>query len=162
MSVTFRFAKEADTAKILYFIRELAAYEKMQDEVVATEELIRKWVFREKKAKVLFAVEDTREVGFALYFYNFSTFLGRPGIYLEDLYVLPDYRGRGIGKAILKELATIAVERGVGRLEWWCLDWNEPSIEFYRSMGAQPMSDWTVFRISGETLKELGTPDPEE
>lgn len=109
-------------AKILEFIRALAAYEKMSDEVVATEELLREWIFEKKKAEVLFACEDGKEVGFALFFHNFSTFLGRAGIYLEDLFVLPEYRGKGYGTGLLKKLAQIAVERGCGRLEWWCLD----------------------------------------
>ncbi len=153
--LNFRFAEEQDVAKILYFIKELAAYEKMADEVVATEELIKEWLFEKKKAEVIFAVENGIEVGFALFFHNFSTFLGRAGIYLEDLYVLPECRGKGYGKALLKQLAKIAVERGCGRLEWWCLDWNRPSIDFYLSLGAEPMNDWTVYRIAGMTLKEL-------
>lgn len=155
IGLNFRFAEEQDIAKILYFIKELAAYEKMADEVVATEELIKEWLFEKKKAEVVFAVENGAEVGFALFFQNFSTFLGRAGIYLEDLYVLPECRGKGYGKALLKQLAKIAVERGCGRLEWWCLDWNKPSIDFYLSLGAEPMSDWTVYRIAGMTLKEL-------
>ncbi|WP_312940739.1 GNAT family N-acetyltransferase [Oscillibacter sp.] len=153
--LNFRFAEEQDVAKILHFVKELAAYEKMADEVVATEELIREWLFEKKIAEVIFAVENEAEVGFALFFHNFSTFLGRAGIYLEDLYVLPECRGKGYGKALLKQLAKLAVERGCGRLEWWCLDWNQPSIDFYRSLGAEPMSDWTVYRIAGMTLKEL-------
>lgn len=104
---------------------------------------------------MIFAVVDNKEIGFALFFHNFSTFLGRSGIYLEDLYVKPECRENGYGKAILKKLASIAVERGCGRLEWWCLDWNKPSIDFYLSLGAKPMSDWTVYRITGDTLKEL-------
>ena len=100
-------------------------------------------------------MSDGKEVGFALFFHNFSTFLGRAGIYLEDLFVLPEYRGRGYGKAILRKLASIAVERKCGRLEWWCLDWNKPSIDFYLSLGAEPMKDWTVYRIAGDTLKKL-------
>ena len=104
---------------------------------------------------LIFALESGKEIGFALFFHNFSTFLGRAGIYLEDLYVKPEYRGKGYGKAILKKLAAIAVERGCGRLEWWCLDWNKPSIDFYLSLGAKPMSDWTVYRIDGDTLKNL-------
>jgi len=155
IELNFRFAGEKDIAKILYFIKELAAYEKMADEVVATEELIKEWLFEKKKAEVIFAVENGEEVGFALFFHNFSTFLGRAGIYLEDLYILPECRGKGYGKALLKQLAKIAVERGCGRLEWWCLDWNKPSIDFYLSLGAEPMSDWTVYRIAGMTLKEL-------
>ena len=113
------------------------------------------WIFDQKKAEVIFAVEDGKELGLVLLFYNFSTFLGRAGIYLEDLYVRPECRGKGYGKAILRKLAQIAVERGCGRLEWWCLDWNKPSIDFYLSLGAEPMSDWTVYRIAGDTLKQL-------
>jgi GNAT superfamily N-acetyltransferase len=155
MELTFRYASRSDTALILRFIRELASYEKMLDEVVATEELLEEWIFNRKKAEVLFAVSDGTEVGFALFFHNFSTFLGRAGIYLEDLYVKPEYRGAGFGRAILKKLAAIAVERGCGRLEWWCLNWNQPSIAFYLSMGAEPMRDWTVYRIAGDTLKNM-------
>lgn len=154
-TLTFRYARETDCGKILFFIRELAAYEKMLDEVVATESLLREWIFEKKKAEVIFACEDGQEVGFAVFFHNFSTFLGRAGIYLEDLFVLPEHRGKGIGKAILKELARIAAERNCGRLEWWCLDWNRPSIDFYLSLGAKPMDDWTVYRITGDTLREL-------
>ena len=153
--LAFRTAERKDVALILEFIRELADYEKMLDEVVATPELLEKWIFDERKAEVIFALEGEREVGFALFFHNFSTFLGRAGIYLEDLYVRPECRGKGYGKALLKELARIAVERGCGRLEWWCLDWNRPSIDFYLSLGAEPMKDWTVYRIAGETLKKL-------
>lgn len=153
--LTFRNAERADTALILQFIRELADYEKMLDEVVADEATLEAWIFDRQKAEVIFAVEDGKEVGFALFFHNFSTFLGRAGIYLEDLYVKPECRGKGYGKAILKKLASIAVERGCGRLEWWCLDWNKPSIDFYLSLGAEPMSDWTVYRIAGDTLKQL-------
>ena len=153
--LTFRYAEESDVSTILYFIRELAAYEKMLDEVVATEELLREWIFKQKKAEVIFALEDGKEVGFALFFHNFSTFLGRAGIYLEDLFVKPEYSGKGYGKALLKKLAQIAVERGCGRLEWWCLDGNQPSIDFYLSLGAEPMKDWTTYRIAGETLKRM-------
>ena len=151
----FRGACPEDTALILRFIRELAAYEQLEDQVVADEETLRRWIFEKKGAEVLFVLEDGREVGFALYFHNFSTFLGRSGVYLEDLFVLPEYRGRGYGKALLCRLATIAKEEGCGRLEWWCLDWNKPSIDFYRSLGAEPMSDWTVYRLTGDTLKNL-------
>ena len=153
--MTFRFAEAADCALILSFIRGLAEYEKMSDQVVATEELLREWIFDKQKAEVLFACEDGREVGFALFFHNFSTFLGRAGIYLEDLFVLPEYRGKGYGKGLLRRLAKIAVERGCGRLEWWCLDWNQLSIEFYRSLGAEPMEEWTTYRLTGETLREM-------
>ena len=151
----FRFAEEKDVSLILYFIKELAKYEEMLDEVVATEENLKEWIFDKKKAEVIFALEDGVEVGFALFFHNFSTFLGRSGVYLEDLYVKPEFRGKGYGKALLKKLAQIAVERGCGRLEWWCLDWNKPSIDFYLSLGAVPMKDWTVYRITGKTLTEL-------
>lgn len=155
MGLTFRYAKEEDTSLILEFIKELAIYEKMLDEVVATEDLLKEWIFEQKKAEVIFAVVDEKEVGFALFFHNFSTFLGRAGIYLEDLYVREEYRGYGYGKSILQELARIAHERGCGRLEWWCLDWNKPSIDFYLSMGAEAMSDWTVYRIAGDTLNKI-------
>lgn len=153
--LSFRNAERQDAPLILQFIKELAEYEKMLDEVVADEATLEEWIFDKQKAEVIFAVENGVEVGFALFFHNFSTFLGRAGIYLEDLYVKPEHRGKGYGKAILKKLATIAVERGCGRLEWWCLDWNKPSIDFYLSLGAEPMSDWTVYRIAGDTLKEL-------
>lgn len=151
----FRYAERKDCALILQFIKELANYEKMLDEVMADEKTLEEWIFEKQKAEVLFVMADGQEVGFALFFHNFSTFLGRAGIYLEDLYVRPEYRGNGYGKAILKKLASIAVERGCGRLEWWCLDWNRPSIDFYLSLGAEPMSDWTVYRIAGETLRKL-------
>lgn len=154
-NVSFRYAVKEDTAKILFFIKELASYEKMIDEVVATEETLNEWLFEKNKAEVIFAAKDGKEIGFALFFHNFSTFLGRSGIYLEDLYVMPEYRGKGYGKAILRELARIAIERGCGRLEWWCLDWNKPSIQFYVSLGAEPMKEWTVYRIAGNTLKKL-------
>ena len=153
--VKFRYAKKEDTELILKFIKDLAEYENMLDEVVATEELLEEWLFEKKKAEVLFAMIDDKDIGFALFFHNFSTFLGKSGIYLEDLFVLPEYRGHGYGKAILNQLAKVAVERGCGRLEWWCLDWNKPSIDFYLSLGAQQMSDWTVYRISGQTLHNM-------
>ena len=153
--LNFRYATETDSALILEFIRELAKYENMLDEVVATEELLREWIFEKKKAEVIFALEDGIEVGFALFFHNFSTFLGRAGIYLEDLFVKPEYRGKGYGKGLLKKLAQIAKERGCGRLEWCCLDWNKPSIDFYLSLGADPMDEWTTYRIAGETLDKL-------
>ena len=153
--MNFRYAERNDVSLILKFIRELAAYEKMLDEVVADEATLEEWIFDKNKAEVIFACLDGKEIGFALFFHNFSTFLGRAGLYLEDLYVSPEYRGKGYGRAILKKLASIAVERKCGRLEWWCLDWNKPSIDFYLSLGAEPMSDWTVYRIAGETLKNL-------
>ena len=148
-------ATRADVSTILGFIRRLAAYEHLENEVVATEELLEHWLFDREKAEVLIAREDDIPVGFALYFHNFSTFLGRAGIYLEDLFVLPEYRGRGHGKALIQELARIAVERRCGRLEWSCLDWNRPSIDFYLSLGAAPMNEWTVYRFEGESLFAL-------
>ena len=152
-------AERKDTETILEFIRDLAEYEHMSDHVVATPEILEHWLFDEKKAEVIFAEENGTKVGFALFFHNFSTFLGRAGLYLEDLFVKPEFRGKGYGKGLLTELARIAVERGCGRLEWSCLDWNKPSIDFYLSMGAIPMSDWTVYRVTGERLAELGKSD---
>ena len=128
MDLTFRYAAEADTPLILQFIRELAEYERMLDQVVADEATLADQLFHRKNAEVIFALENGKEVGFALFFHNFSTFLGRSGLYLEDLFVFPEHRGKGYGRAILQRLAAIAVERGCGRLEWWCLDWNRPSI----------------------------------
>lgn len=153
--VKFRFAQRSDIPLILDFIKWLAEYEKMSDEVVADEKTLEEWIFDKEKAEVIFALEDEKAVGFALFFHNFSTFLGRAGIYLEDLFVLPEYRGKGYGKALLKKLAAITVERGCGRLEWCCLDWNKPSIDFYLSLGAKPLSDWTTYRVTGKTLSEL-------
>ena len=150
--VEFRFAERVDCELILRFIRELAEYERLGDEVVASEELLAEWLFDKKAAEVFFAVAEGREAGFALFFTNFSTFLGRAGLYLEDIYVLPEFRERGIGTAMLRELARISVERGYGRFEWACLDWNTPAIDLYRSFGAEPMSDWTTYRLSGEAL----------
>ena len=152
---TIRQADINDVSIILSFIKDLAEYENMSDQVVATEELLKEWLFEKKKAEVLLAMEGDKPVGFALYFYNFSTFLGRAGIYLEDLFVKKESRGKGYGKAVLKELARIAVSQGCGRLEWCCLDWNQPSIDFYLSLGARPMDDWTQYRLTGDTLKAL-------
>ena len=156
MKTQFRNATENDCALILEFIKALAEYEKMSDDVVATEELLREWIFEKQKAEVIFALEDGREVGFALFFHNFSTFVGRAGIYLEDLFVLPEYRKRGHGKALILELARIANERKCGRMEWSCLDWNQPSIDFYLSLGATPMNEWTTYRLSGDALYRYG------
>ena len=155
MGTEFRFATEADASLIIEFISGLAEYEKMTDEMIADEALIREWVIERKKAEVIFALEAGKEVGCALFFHNFSTFLGRAGIYLEDLFVLPEYRGRGHGKALIKELARITVERGCGRLEWCCLDWNKPSIDFYLSLGARQMNEWTTYRLAGDSLQSL-------
>lgn len=151
-NMTIRYAERSDVNTILEFIKGLAEYEHMTDEVVATPEMLEEWLFDKKTAEVIFASENGIDVGFALFFHNFSTFLGRGGIYLEDLFVKPEYRGRGYGKALLTELASIAVERKCGRLEWSCLDWNKPSIDFYLSMNAVPMSDWTVYRLAGKRL----------
>lgn len=150
---SFRFAERTDVPLILEFIRDLAQYERMLDQVVADEKLLEEWIFDKKKAEVVFAVEDGVEVGFALFFHNFSTFLGRAGIHLEDLFVKPEHRGKGYGKALLKKIAQIAVERGCGRLEWVCLDWNQPSIDFYESMGAKQLPEWKIFRLTGDTLE---------
>ncbi|MBN1397192.1 MAG: GNAT family N-acetyltransferase [Bacteroidetes bacterium] len=155
INLKLRFAVPQDISMILYFIKQLAIYENMIDEVTATEETLYESIFVNKIAEVIFAENDTTPIGFALFFHNFSTFLGKPGIYIEDLFVLEQYRGFGIGKALLKHLAKIAIDRNCGRLEWWCLDWNQSSIDFYTKIGAKPMSDWTVFRISGNTLNDL-------
>ncbi len=153
--LTFRDAERKDAPLILQFVRELAEYEKMSDEVVADENAFAYWIFDRQKAEVIFALEDGKEVGFALFFHNFSTFVGRAGIYLEDVFVRPEYRGKGYGKALLKKVAAIAKQRGCGRMEWACLNWNKPSIDFYLSLGAEPMSEWTVYRVAGMTLDQL-------
>ena len=155
--LNIRAAERGDTALILELIRGLAEYEKLSHEVVATPELLEKWLFGERPvAEVLIAEWEGLPRGFALFFHNFSTFLGRPGFYLEDLYVQPEFRGRGIGKALLLRLARLAVERGYGRVEWSVLDWNEPAIQFYKSLGAKPMDEWTVFRLTGDGLTAAG------
>lgn len=153
--INIRNANESDTNTILQFIKELAEYEKMSKDVTATEELLKENLFVKKLAEVIIAEEDNIPVGFALFFHNFSTFLGKGGIYLEDLYVKPNMRNKGIGKILLKYLANLALERDCGRLEWSCLDWNEPSIAFYKERGAIPMDEWTVYRVTGENLIEL-------
>ena len=154
---SIRFAAREDIPTILKFIRALAAYEKMEDQVIADETLLETWIFEKRKAEVLLAFEGDTPVGFALFFHNFSTWLGRAGIYLEDLFVLPEYRGRGYGKLLLKRLARIAVQRGCGRLEWACLDWNEPSIAFYKSVGATALDEWTTYRVTGDALLALAS-----
>ena len=153
--LSFRAARREDGPLILEMIRALAEYEQLLSEVVATESVLEEWLFDKEKAEVLFPMLEGKEIGFALYFHNFSTFLGRAGLYLEDLYIQPEYRGRGYGRKVLQKLAQIAVERGCGRLEWWCLDWNAPSIAFYKNLGAQPMDKWTVYRLTGDTLRGL-------
>ena len=153
--ISFRPAVPEDCPLILSFIKALADYEKMSDQVVATEELLREWIFEKGKAEVIFPMAEGEELGFALFFHNFSTFLGRAGIYLEDLFIKPEHRGKGYGKATLQQLGRIALERGCGRLEWACLDWNRPSIDFYLSLDAKPMEEWTVYRLTGDSLKGL-------
>lgn len=150
-----RFATRKDVKTILEFIKELATYENLLGEVVATEELLTEWIFDKKKAEVLLLEVENNAVGFALFFHNFSTFLGKAGIYLEDLFVKKEHRGKGYGKALLKELAKIAVKRGCGRLEWSCLDWNKPSIDFYLSLSAKPMDEWTIYRLQGQDLTDF-------
>ena len=150
--LSFRFAQRNDAALIFDFIMRIAEYEKMTDEVLNTPEMVEKQLFDEHRAEVIFAVADGREVGFELFFYNYSTFTGKPGIHLEDIFVLPEFRGCGYGKALLKKLAAVAQERGCARLEWVCLDWNSPSIDFYLSLGARPMDEWTTYRLAGEAL----------
>ena len=152
--LTFRNAEESDVSLILEFIRKLADYEKRLDEVIATEEDIRYWVFEKHQAEVIFALEDGVEIGFALFFLSFSTYLGNANLHLEDLFIDPEFRGKGYGKALLKKLAKIVVERGYGRFEWTCLSWNQPSIDFYVSLGAE-QKDWNVFHLTGEELKKL-------
>lgn len=139
---------------ILYFIKELAVYEKMQDEVLVTKDLIKKWIFEEKKAEVILLVKD-KPIGFALYFNNYSTFVGKPGIYLEDIYIEPSERGKGYGKEVFKYLAKTAYENDYGRIEWSCLNWNKPSVDFYLSIGAKPMDEWTVFRLDKKSITKI-------
>lgn len=154
-NVTFRLAEPEDVGLVLKFIKELADYEELLHEVVATQEILMETIFEKKAAEVVIAEYDEEAIGFALFFHNFSTFLGRPGLYLEDLYVRPQMRGRGIGKLLLAYLAKLARDRNCGRLEWWCIDWNTPSIEFYKSLGAIPMDEWTVYRVTDKALIDL-------
>lgn len=156
--VKIRFAQDSDLGTILAFIKELAEYEHLSDQVVADEATLKEWIFEKKKAEVLIAEDGGVPVGFALFFHNFSTFLGRAGIYLEDLYVQPQQRGRGTGEALLKRLAQVTVERGCGRLEWSCLDWNKSSVQFYLNLGAVPMEGWTTYRVTGDLLQKMGRP----
>ena len=152
--LTFRNATREDTPLVLEFIKKLADYEKRLDEVFATEEQLEKWIFDEQQAEVIFALEDGKEVGFALFFLSFSTYISNVNLHLEDLYVDPEYRGKGYGTALLKKLAKIVVERGYGRFEWTCLSWNQPSIDLYLSLGAK-QKDWEVFHLTGDELKEF-------
>jgi|SRR5687767_4972909 len=156
MTLQLRFGGADDTAVILQLVRELAVYEKLADQVSASEESLRKNLFSGRNvAEVVLAYEGESCAGFALFFHNFSTFLGKPGLYLEDLFIRPAYRGRGYGKALMAFLARLALERGCGRFEWSVLDWNTPSLDFYRSLGAIAMSDWTVQRLTGSALQAL-------
>jgi len=150
-----RFAEIKDVPLILGFIKELANYEQMSNEVIATEENLKESLFERKMAEVIIGEYKSKPVAFALFFHSFSTFLGRPGIYLEDLYVKPEMRGKGIGTIMLSFLAKLCVERKCGRLEWSCLDWNAPAIEFYKQMGAKPMDEWTLYRVCGDALDKL-------
>lgn len=150
-----RFATEKDVPEILNFIKALSVYEKMEDQVVATEESLRVSLFEKKQAEVIFAEEAGVAVGFALFFHNYSTFLGKANLYLEDLFVKEAYRGKGYGKALLNELAKIAVKRDCERLDWVCLNWNKPSIEFYKSLGAKPLPEWLIFRLEGKALDNM-------
>ena len=150
-----RDATPSDVPLILGFIRGLARYEKLEHEVVATDEQLQATLFERRYAEVIIGEEDGAPVAFALFFHNYSTFLGRPGVYLEDLFVIPEARGRGYGEAMLRRLAQIAIERDCGRLEWWVLDWNEDAIGFYKRLGAVPMDEWTVFRVTGDALRKL-------
>ncbi len=150
--LVFRNAVPGDEGLLLTLILELAEYEKLVDQVTADEETLKEWIFEKKKAEVMFAILNNEVIGYALFFHNFSTFLGKSGIYLEDIFIRPAYRGNGYGKAFLSKIAGIAVERGCGRLEWCCLDWNKPSIDFYLSLGAEPMDEWTIYRLSGDKL----------
>lgn len=155
-SLRIRAAEPADVSLIMGFIRALADYERLAHEVVATEAELTRHLFGDRPyAEVVIAEWEGVPAGFALFFHNFSTFLGRPGLYLEDLFVLPDWRDKGVGRALLAHLARLALERGCGRLEWWVLDWNEAAIRFYRSLGAVAMDEWTVFRITGDALSNL-------
>ena len=156
-SFQIRFAVESDIPTIIGFIKELAEYENMLDDVIADEDILREWVFDKKKAEALIGEYNGASVGYVLFFHNFSTFLGRAGIYLEDIYIKPNYRGLGFGRMMLQRLASIAVERGCGRMEWNCLDWDEPGVQFNLSLDAEPLEGWTVYRLTGEALRKLAT-----
>lgn len=155
MDIDFRIATKEDCPIVLDFIKGIAEYENMSEEFVATEDLLNEWVFEKKKAEVLIGSVNGIDIGFALFFNNFSTFLGRAGLYLEDLFILEEHRGKGYGKAFLQKLAKICIEKKLGRLEWCCLNWNKPSIDFYLSLNARPMAEWTTYRLSGEDLVNL-------
>ncbi|MDD4656784.1 MAG: GNAT family N-acetyltransferase [Bacteroidales bacterium] len=157
MSFSIREATPTDNQLIFDFINELAHYEKLSNDVTATPEILYESLFVKKQAEVLIGEEDGKAVGFALFFHNFSTFKGRACLYLEDVFIRPEQRGKGYGKALLKKMASIAVERKCDRFDWAVLNWNKPSIEFYKSIGAEPMDEWTVFRLTGEALNKLGS-----
>lgn len=144
-----------DIPQVLYFIKQIAIYEKMEDQVIATEETLKEWMFNKKISQSIIISVDGKDIGFALYFFNFSTFVGKGGLYLEDLFVLEEYRKKGYGKALFRELIKIAVENDCGRMEWVCLNWNKPSIDFYLSMGAQPLNEWTTYRLTRSDLERL-------
>jgi GNAT superfamily N-acetyltransferase len=154
--IRLRFAAEQDIPLVLEFIRALAEYEHLLDKVTASEEGLRKFLLEDKIAETVICEYREKPAGFALFFHNFSSFLGKPGIYIEDLFVKPEFRGKGLGKSMLAYLAQLALERDCGRLEWACLNWNEPSIAFYRNQGALPLSEWTTYRVTGDKLKSLG------
>jgi len=152
-NISLKFAEEKDIPVILSLIKELAEYEKLLDKVTVTEERLKENLFGKRKyAEVIIAELDKKPAGQALFFHNFSTFIGKPGIYLEDLYVKPEYRGKGIGKALLKKLIEVAKERNCGRVEWVVLDWNKPAIDFYKKLGAEPMNEWIIYRLIEENF----------
>ncbi len=154
-ALQLKMATKEDVATILYFIRQLAIYEKMIDQVIASEESLRKWLFEEKKAEVVLGEIEGKVIGFALFFHNFSTFLGKAGLYLEDLYIEPSYRHQGYGRMFFTYLANLALQRHCGRFEWACLDWNQPSIDFYKGLGAIPLNEWTIYRLDEAKMKAL-------
>lgn len=154
-NINLRKVTEDDVDLILEFIMEIAEYEKMSDSVIATREEIYESIFKRKEAEVLIVEKDNKDIGYVVYFFNYSTFIGRAGFYLEDIYIKPEYRGNGYGKEIFKYLTKIAYEKGCHRMEWSCLNWNKPSIEFYKNLGAVPMSEWTVYRLTRDKFKEV-------
>lgn len=155
MELQIRNAQVNDILTLIALIQELADYEKLRKEAVATEDLLKYWLFEKERAEALILEVDQIVIGFALYFHNFSTFLGKAGLYLEDLYIKPDYRHKGYGKQVFKYLAKLTLERACGRMEWSVLDWNTPSIQFYQSLGAKPMDEWTSYRLTEKELKAL-------
>lgn len=160
--LTFRQAEPDDMGILLSLIKELASYEHLEHEVTATEEILTTWLFEKKKAEVIFPVLEGKIIGYILYFYNFSTFLGKAGIYVEDLFIQPSYRHKGYGKQLLQHIVQKAQSEGLGRVEWACLDWNKPSIDFYCSLGAVPMDGWSTYRLTGEKLCQFAKITPEQ